>query len=160
MADSPPSTLRNRDALRALTEELLELESDRDLKQAIAESFETAPGNPQSYSDSRNDALRDYESTNKRVEEKKLQKQRLEERIRAERYSRRNPTGNSASHEDMNMWQAREIWGPGTCLFCLAAIISTPQTHSHFVPNSSSELSKAASGVHGTQESAMQWAWL
>ncbi|OHW97629.1 hypothetical protein CSPAE12_03682 [Colletotrichum incanum] len=111
MEDDPTSTrTRDKEALEALADELLELEGDRDLKRVIVESYETAP-NPEAYSNERKDAVRDLEAVNKTIEDKKRQKRCLEQRIQAARTAERQSARDAAFGEDRNMWEARNRWG-------------------------------------------------
>ncbi|GKT62281.1 SWI/SNF family DNA-dependent ATPase [Colletotrichum tofieldiae] len=111
MEDDPTSTrTRDEEALKALADELLELEGDRDLQRVIVESFETAP-NPEAYSNEKSGAVRDLEAVNKTIEDKKHQKRRLEQRIQAARTAERHSVRDAAFGEDSNMWEARNRWG-------------------------------------------------
>lgn len=112
MDDDPAATqARDKEALRNLANELLDLEGERDFRQAIAESL--ADGNPRDYEK----ALREYDSAAKTIESKTLEKQRLEQRIRAAKNSARQSTRDATFGEDANMRAARDRWGVGTWIF-------------------------------------------
>ncbi|WDK17684.1 hypothetical protein CGRA01v4_08967 [Colletotrichum graminicola] len=123
MDDDSASTLaRDKEALKTLADELLELEGDRDLKRVIVESYETAP-NRESYYYERRDAVRDLEAVINQIEDKKRQKRHLEQRIQAARSAQRQATRDAAAGEDGNMWEARNRWGTGTWFLSLFFIV-------------------------------------
>ncbi|KAK1992150.1 hypothetical protein LX36DRAFT_588986 [Colletotrichum falcatum] len=116
MDDDPSTTYaRDKEALKTLADDLLELEGDRDLKRVIVESYETAPNREALYYD-RRDAVRNLEAVLNDIEDKKRQKRQLELRIQAARSAQRQTTRDSAAGEDANMWEARNRWGTGTWL--------------------------------------------
>ncbi|KAL0937742.1 swi snf family dna-dependent atpase [Colletotrichum truncatum] len=102
MADGSAG-VSDREALRAVANELLDLESERDYKQAVAQSYDTAPGNPQAYSESKKETLKEYKALLKKIDEKKQQKQALEQRVRAAK-NERNHSSTATTSGDMNLW--------------------------------------------------------
>ncbi|KAK1985892.1 hypothetical protein LZ30DRAFT_583149 [Colletotrichum cereale] len=126
MDDDPVSThARDKEALETLADELLELEGDRDLKQVIVESYETAP-NPETYYNERRNAVRELEAVNRTIEDKKRQKRSLEQQIQAAGSAQRQSARDAASGEDGNMWEARNRWGTGTWVFFDDAMLWMP----------------------------------
>ncbi|CCF35555.1 hypothetical protein CH063_07310 [Colletotrichum higginsianum] len=124
MDDDPATShARDKEALRSLADELLELEADRDLQQVIVESYETAP-NPDAYSNDKKGAVRTLEAVKKTIDDKKLQKRRLEQRIHAARSADRQTARDVASGEDRNMWEARNRWGTGMWIFSVLVCYS------------------------------------
>ncbi|KAK1446209.1 hypothetical protein CMEL01_10452 [Colletotrichum melonis] len=121
MDDDPAATqARDKEALRNLANELLDLEGERDFRQAIAESL--ADGNPRDYEK----ALREYDSAAKTIDSKTLEKQRLEQRIRAAKNSARQSTRDATFGEDANMRAARDRWGVGTWIFLFCRVTAKP----------------------------------
>ncbi|OHE96620.1 SNF2 family domain-containing protein [Colletotrichum orchidophilum] len=139
MDDDPAATqARDKEALRTLASELLDLEGERDFRQAIAESL--ADGNPRDYEN----ALREYESAAKTIANKTLEKQRLEQRIRAARNSARLSTRDATFGEDANMRAARDRWGVAHVPYRAttgsqnAGASQGPSRNPHAMPNSGS----------------------
>ncbi|KAI3546212.1 SNF2 family domain-containing protein [Colletotrichum abscissum] len=144
MDDDPAATqARDKEALRNLANELLDLEGERDFRQAIAESL--ADGNPRDYEK----ALREYESAAKTIDSKTLEKQRLEQRIRAAKNSARQSTRDATFGEDANMRAARDRWGVANVPYRPSPgsqnASQEPSKNAYAMPNSGSALAGSAS---------------
>ncbi|KAJ0160465.1 putative ATP-dependent helicase C23E6.02 [Colletotrichum tanaceti] len=149
MDDDPATShARDKEALRSLADELLELEADRDLQQVIIESYETAP-NPEVYSNDRKGAVRTLEAVKKTIADKNLQKRRLEQRIHAARSADRQTARDAASGEDRNMWEARNRWGTAAVPYRTSAG-SHGSGLSQGTPTMSRNMGNAAPGYSGS----------
>ncbi|OLN85714.1 hypothetical protein CCHL11_07766 [Colletotrichum chlorophyti] len=117
MDDDPANTIdRDRQGVKLLADEILEIQAEIDFQQVIVESYDTAPGNPRRYSEDKKQAVRQLEASKKHIEEKKDEKRRLEERMRTVRKPARNTASSASgvgSNSDMDFiddWGWRTDW--------------------------------------------------
>ncbi|KAF9871544.1 hypothetical protein CkaCkLH20_10955 [Colletotrichum karsti] len=146
MAGSPVAD-GDRKALQKHAEELLELENERDLAQAILESLEDDQLDAQAYREQKKQSQDELRAAQKKVEDKKRQKQQLEYRIRANKDARKssNGKGTSASGGNMNYLDG---WGQQL------SYRPPPAASSSFaqgVPRTPGGMSYLSNGYHGTQ---------
>lgn len=149
MAEDAAAVARDHEAVRALIDELLGLENDRDMNQGIVDSFDTLTSDPDAYRDEKREANRNLEAVLKKIRRKTQEKAALEQRIRHSKdkskiKSRQQPaSASNASGSKMdiwsspsNAWPTASGWGQCSCLSfpCGFVFIGQVQAHS-FIPS-------------------------
>ncbi|KAF6819465.1 SWI/SNF family DNA-dependent ATPase [Colletotrichum musicola] len=115
-ATAAAAAARDREAVRALVDEILELENDRDIRQSMVESFDTLTDDPETYRDEKKEAILNLEAIQLVIRQKTQQKADLEQKIRASKDKSRSKgkhqpaSASNASRDKMEFWAPSNTW--------------------------------------------------